>query len=708
MSENSKERQIIVEGMTCTNCALSVTKKLEKLGLNSVNTDFISGEVRFSGDLEFEEIKSELKKIGYDALTEKTEEESGKISGIEKKFIFSLIFTLPLLAHMFLGHDSILNSALVQFFLCLPVYLLGAIHFGKSGWGSLRSGIANMDVLIFIGSTAAFVYSIWGSLSYWGTHEVHNYLFFETAATIITLVFLGNVLEHRSVSRTTTAIRELSSLQKVNAKKIINTEKGESIVEIQSEYIQKDDILQVNSGDRIPVDGIVISGNGYADESMITGESRSILKSMGQNVIGGTILLEGTIRISATKIGKDSTLSKIITLVKQAQTQKPQLQKLSDKVSAIFVPAVVAISMLTFVLSYFVFDISIQQALMQSIAVLVISCPCAMGLATPTAVVSGVGRAAKNGIMIKGGDTLERFSKIKQIVFDKTGTLTTGEFEIKSIRIVSDDSKEFIESVLFSIEKNSSHPLAKSIVKSLQQRSGSIELFQINEIKGKGIQAIDSDNTRWAVGSSRMYSAVSEAGLHEIVIWKNEKPIAYVGLKDEIKPGAKAMISQLKNHGIEPILLSGDKNENCKTVAEELGILQWYGEQLPEEKLEKMKALNKEKFTAMVGDGINDAPALSASYLGISPSLATDVAINAAQVVLLTPNIQAISDAYLISKHTMLTIKQNLFWAFFYNVIAIPIAAIGWLNPMIGSLSMAFSDVIVVGNSIRLQKKKLR
>lgn len=697
-----------VEGMTCTNCANTVTKRLEKLGLKDVNTNFLTGEVTFDAndEVDFEVISTAIDKLGYKVGAKKAEN-SSRIDPATFRFYFSLFFSVPLFLHMFLPHDSILNNKWLQLALCLPVYSLGFYHFGRSGWESLKAGAANMDVLVFIGSTAAFAYSLWGAFTVSDPHQIHQYLFFETTATIITLVFLGNLIEHRSVNQTTTAIRDLSQLQKVTAKKITSHDHHEHILNIPSEEIQKDDLLLVTSGDKIPTDAIIISGEGTIDEAMITGESKPVHKSMNDEVIGGTILLSGNLRIKAIRIGKETVLAQIIKMVKEAQASKPSIQKLGDKVSAIFVPVVIGIAALTFLLAFFAFQIEFKQAMLQSIAVLVISCPCAMGLATPTAIVAGIGRAAKNGILIKGGDTLERFSVTRKIVFDKTGTLTNGKFKLGTITIHSNDSLASITDIIYSIEQHSTHPIGVSLVQELKEKASNISFRKVEDLKGKGMKATDEEGNEWILGSSSFLTENTTGKPGEIYLLKNKTLVATISITDQVNPSAGKMISSLKKHHISAVMLSGDKNENCKAVADQLSITEWHGEQLPDQKLQFIKKQNQSNNIAMVGDGINDAPALASANIGISLGNATQVAISSAQIVILGDDLEKIDEAYLISKHTLITIRQNLFWAFFYNVIAIPIAALGFLNPMIAALSMAFSDVIVVGNSIRLKAKKL-
>jgi Cu+-exporting ATPase len=712
MAANTKHITLQVEGMDCANCALGITKNLQKKGLEDVHVNFATGEATFvlEDKARLQSIIDGIQGLGYTVIDAKTKlENEGKLSTVEKRFYFTLPFTIILFfSHMLFGHEFILNNAYVQMGLCIPVFVIGMMQFGKSAWGSVKSGVPNMDVLIFIGSSSAFIYSIAGMLMNHDAHTIHNFLFFETTATIITLVLLGNVLEHRSVKQTTTAIKDLSAIQ-VSTANLVSLQLGKEVItEINYKDIHVGAILQVNTGDKIPVDGEIISGDATIDESMLTGESIPVEKSAGHKVIGGTILTNGNIRMRAESVGDETMLSKIIELVKKAQQTKPNIQKLGDKISAIFVPVVLGIALLTFLLSYFVFDIASKTALMNSIAVLVISCPCAMGLATPTAVMVGIGRAAKKGILIKGGSTLEEFAKIKNIVFDKTGTLTTGEFKIGAINVLGNTSEDEVKSILFYLEQHSSHPIAKSLVAELKDKITDRKFIDIKEEKGLGISAKDEQNNSYQVGSYKIAAGQTLSDMHNVYVLKNEVLIATVDLIDTLKENVQSAINDLQQQGIEPVLLSGDSRKKCEELAKKLNIKVVYSEQLPSQKLEIIEQLTKVHTTAMVGDGVNDAPALAKASVGISISNATQVAIQSAQIVLLKSNdLSQLNEAYLISKHTLITIKQNLFWAFFYNIVAIPIAAMGFLNPMVGALAMAFSDVIVIGNSIRLKNKKL-
>ena len=699
MESKNIKQNLKISGMTCANCAVGIKKHLTSKGVEKINVNFSTNEATFKSEkFTKDEVKKLIQELGY--KVNDTEKED-KYSTQELLFIFCLIFTLPLFMHMFLSENHFLQNPLVQFSLCLPVYLVGTWFFGKSALGSIKSKSLNMDVLITIGSSAAFFYSIYGWYLHQGTDLAHKFLFFETSATIITLVLLGNVLEHRSVKQTTTSIKDLSDIQNTKAK----VERDNKIIEVNFEDIEVGDILIVNSGDKIAVDGVIISGDCTIDESMITGESIPVVKEENDNVIGGTILLSGNIRVKSTNVGSDTLLSQIIELVKDAQNNKPKIQKLGDKVSSIFVPIVLGISLCTFLFSHYLFSITLVDSFLRSIAVLVISCPCAMGLATPTAVMVGIGRAAKNGILIKGGDTLEKLASVSHILFDKTGTITTGNFKIKEFVVLEGEQSE-IKNIVYNLEKHSSHPIANSLLSELKEFSSELTLSDVKEEKGIGVSANINRNS-YSIGSDRILKEIPSS-IHDLYITKNNKLIATINIKDEIKKDTKNIIAQINNSEITTSLISGDKKEKCESVSDIIHFKNIYSEQLPEEKLEKIIQLSETENVAMIGDGINDAPSLSKATIGISLGGATGVAIQSADVILLNKNnLEQLPKALSIGKHTFLTIKQNLFWAFAYNVVAIPIAAMGYLNPMWGALFMAFSDVIVIGNSIRLKYKKL-
>jgi len=689
--------ELNVMGMHCNNCAISVHNLLEKKGLHNILVDFAGEEVKFSidNDAEVPGIIKDIEQLGYKVIDDPALHQPKFYEKVENKFIFCAIFTAPLLLHMILPWHF-LQIPLVQLILCIPVFVVGCLHFGKSAIGSVKNGVPNMDVLIFVGSTAAFVYSLIGTIENLG----EQYQFYETCATIITLVLLGNVFEKRSVTQTTSAVKDLVKIQQVMANRVINGE----IEIVNAREVKSGDTLIVNEGDKIPVDCDVLSGNASVDESMLTGESLPVEKGKYDKVIGGTIVRHGNIHMIATKVGSNTVLSQIIELMKKAQAAKPPVQKLGDKVASVFVPAVILISLITFVATYFIAHTSVQHALMSAIAVLVISCPCAMGLATPTAVMVGLGRAAKNGVLIKGGDTIEAVANTKFVVFDKTGTLTTGKFSIQDIKVEDGIAIENVRGIITAIEERSNHPIAKSLVSELKPLpKQKVILRKAVEEKGLGMRAEDVDGNHYFLGTAK---ATNDNGFN-LALYKNQQLLAQIAVDDEIKPGAAELIAQLKKLNIAPVLLSGDKQSRCLKVAKAIGITDVHAEKLPDEKLAVIDIYKQKGKTIMIGDGINDAPALTQADVGVSMNDASQVAIQSARVVLLNTDLQSVIKFLQISKHTMLTIKQNLFWAFAYNIIAIPIAAFGFLNPMVGAFAMAFSDVVVIGNSLRLKAKRL-
>jgi Cu+-exporting ATPase len=689
--------ELNVTGMHCNNCALSVHKLLEKKGLSNILVDFAGEEVKFSNDTnaQLPEIIKSIEQLGFKVVDNPSLHEPKFYEKVENKFLFCALFTTPLLLHMVLPWH-VLHMPEVQLLLCLPVFIVGCLHFGKSAFHSVKSGMPNMDVLIFIGSTAAFAYSLAGTIQNLGP----QYQFYETCATIITLVLLGNVFEKRSVNQTTSAVKDLIKFQHVNANRLVDG----TIEVINAGDVRSGDILIVNQGDKVPVDGDILEGTGAVDESMLTGESLPVNKAKYNKVIGGTILQNGNFRMIATKVGSNTVLSQIIELMKKAQAAKPPVQKLGDKVASIFVPAVLLISLITFIGTYFLSDAGMQKSLMNAIAVLVISCPCAMGLATPTAVMVGLGRAAKNGVLIKGGDTIEAVANTKYVVFDKTGTLTTGKFSIYNIKVEDDIAIELIRGIIVAIEERSNHPIAKSLVVELKDLpKHKVILRTATEEQGLGMRAEDVEGNNYFLGTGK----TANADDFYLSLYKNQALLAQIAIDDTIKPEAVSLVAQLKQMGITPVLLSGDRINRCLKLARTVGIDEVHGEKLPDEKLSVIDIYKQKGKTIMIGDGINDAPALTQADVGVSMNDACQIAIQSAKVILLNTDLGSVVKFLQISKHTLLTIRQNLFWAFAYNVIAIPVAALGFLNPMVGAFTMAFSDVVVIGNSIRLKRKRL-
>jgi Cu+-exporting ATPase len=732
-----------VDGMDCNNCALTIRKYLEKQGGKDVRVNFATGDVIF--DLPEVDKKEKLSKgiddLGYKIVGagghshangqshEHEEEVKGAIfSSHLQRFWFCFPFTLVLMLHMIPGVDiHWLMNPWLQLILCLPVYIVGMSFFGKSAWKSLRNGIANMNVLIAVGATAAFVYSLVGHIMGLG----EGYLFYETAATIITLVFLGNYLEDASIDSTQRELKKLVKSQKVMANMIaFDDQHREEFFPVENTDLRVGDLILIKTGEQVPMDCKILWGEAEVNEAIITGESAPVHKGKKEILIGGSILESGTIKAQVTAVGDDTVLASIINLVKQAQGEKPPVQQMADRISGIFVPAVIAIALLTIIINWIVLK-EFQPALMRSIAVLVIACPCAMGLATPAAIAVGLGRGAKNGILFRNATSLELFKDIKQVVFDKTGTLTTGKFVISGFSVGSQqlavDSRQSLESrsssdssnnhlnedefksLVYSLEKYSNHPIAKSI-SAQWKTTDEIRWQTTEEIKGVGMKATDKEGNVYQAGSFSIAEKYTSDDNHNVYITKNDQLLGWIDIKDELRPESKTVIKYLQQKGIKTILLSGDRRKKTEQLAAEVGIDEVIAEQTPAQKLEKISALTAQSPTVMVGDGINDAPALAKATVGVSMSDASHVAMQSAQVVLVRNGLQNLPMALGLGRHTYLTIKQNLFWAFSYNIIAIPIAAFGFLGtygPTYGALIMALSDVVLAINSVRLFVKKV-
>ncbi len=710
-----------VEGMDCTTCAINISKYLEKQGMKNVRVNFATGDVVFDAleKIPEEKISKGIHDLGYKVVNDDAamaghhhhEHSSSKfLSTHLQRFLFCLPFTAILMLHMIPGvHIHWLMDPWIQLSLTVPVYIVGMIFFGKSAWKSLRNGMPNMNVLIAVGATAAFVYSLYGTL----TGQAEQYLFYETSATIITLVFLGNYLEDASIASTQKALTKLAKSQKVMANMIaFDDEHKEQIHQVENTLLHVGDLILIKSGEQVPIDCKILWGEVEVNEAIVTGESSPVNKKSKDKLIGGSLISDGTVKAQVTAVGNDTVLSGILNMVRQAQGEKPPVQILADKISAIFVPLVLGIALATLVVNWIILE-SFTPSLMRSIAVLVIACPCAMGLATPAAIAVGLGRAAKTGILFRNATSLELFKDIKQVVFDKTGTLTTGKFAIGNWsagsggQLASDSLlEEEFKRIVYSLEKYSNHPLAKAISNEWKTKEV-ITWKKIEEIKGLGMKAEDKEgNTYWA-GSFKVAEKFSVDRSHNIYITRNDQLLGWIDVTDELRPESKDVVNYLHSKGIKTILLSGDRLEKTTALGKLLGIDEVIAEQTPEQKLEKIAALTAVAPTAMVGDGINDAPALAKATIGISMSDASQIAMQSAQVVLMNHGLKKLPTALGLGRHTYITIKQNLFWAFAYNFVAIPIAAFGFLTPTFGALAMGLSDVVLAINSVRLFVKKV-
>lgn len=696
-----------VDGMTCSNCALTVTKYLENTGNKNIKVNPISGDVIFekSDTGDNAGIIHGIEGLGYSVKTTNGATAPRKkrlFKNHLQRFVFCAVFTAPLMLHMLEGrfNTALLMNPWVQLALCIPVYVVGMDFFGRSAWKSIRNRLPNMNVLIAIGATAAFIYSLAGTLLNLG----HEYLFYETAAAIITLVFLGNYLEDVSIRSTQSALNKLVSRQKIMANMIaFNDEHEEVIFPVENDHLRTGDLILVKSGEQVPADCKILTGNASVDEAIITGESLPVSKNPKDKLIGGSIIVDGIIKAQVTAEAKNSVLANIVNLVQRLQGEKPPVQQLADKISSVFVPVVLVIAALTFVINMIVLG-EFTPALMRAIAVLVIACPCAMGLATPAAIAVGLGRAARNGILFRNAKSLELFRDIKNVVFDKTGTLTTGSFNIA--RYHSEVADDEFKRIVYSLEKYSNHPLATALSKAWKT-TNEIRWISTEEVKGTGMRCKTKDGTLYEAGSFRIAENITNDHTHQVYVLKNGVLIGWINMVDDIRSEAASVVAYLKSRNIKTYLLSGDKLESCNVVAAQLGIDEVIAERSPEQKLETINALTSQAPTVMVGDGINDAPALARSTIGISLSEASQIAMQTADVVLMNSGLKKLTLSLGIGKHTYFTIRQNLFWAFIYNIIAIPIAAFGMLTPTFGALVMGLSDVVLAANSVRLYVKKV-
>ena len=698
-----------VDGMSCTNCALSIHKYLQASGIEAPKVSFMEGEVQFEMPQEMnkETLIKGIQKLGYKVRGQEEKQTKKWLDNNKDRALFSFLFTAPLVLHMLPGvHIHFLMNPYVQLGLTLPVFIVGILYFGKSAWYSIVSGIPNMNVLVSIGALASFGYSLYGTLI--GQGAVFAY--YETTATIITLVFFGNYLEDASVQSTQRALKDLVKAQKVMANMIVFDENHKEIIfNVESTSLKVGDIILVNAGETIPMDSKILWGEASVNESIVTGESVPVFRKMHDILLGGSTIENGTIKAYVTAVGDDTVLANILKMVKAAQGEKPPVQILADKISAVFVPLVLGIALLTLIGNLVITDIGFGASMLRAIAVLVISCPCAMGLATPAAIAVGLGRGARSGVLFKNAKSLETFKDIKQVVFDKTGTLTSGHFTITHFNVEAGLAEDEFKKIAYSLEKYSNHPIAKCISSQWKNKED-IKWKTIEEVKGMGIQATDKEGNTYFAGSFATLKEIKAQDGHNIYIQKNNILIGWIDVADEIRPEAKEVIATLHKQGIHTVLLSGDRKIKCEQVGKALGIQEIISEQSPSDKLNKLEALTKISPTAMVGDGINDAPALAKATIGISLSNASHIAIQSAQVILMNQGLKNLPMALGLGRRTYETIKENLAWAFSYNIIAIPVAALGLLGtwgPTYGALIMGLSDVVLAINSLRLFKKKL-
>jgi Cu+-exporting ATPase len=743
-----------IEGMDCPACVLKIEKAVKKLeGIKNINVNLGSETalVTFSDkNFDVNNVKTVIKKLGYKAVEQELDSDDEQIE-IKKKalynrlrnkiivsiFLSAIIVVLGMKEHLiFMGFISQNASNYISLLLSTIVVFWCGNKFLRGFWAALKNRTADMDTLVTVGTMAAYLYSI-VVMIFPAINGVHHNgmphsvgtVYFESAAMIITFLLIGNFLEANLKNRTQYAIKSLTNLQSKEATII----KDNVEIEVPIKKVDIGDIVIVKPGERIPVDGEVVEGNSSVDESMVTGEPIPSDKNIGSKVVGGTINNNGYLKIKTEKIGKDSFLSKIINLVKDAQKSKPKIQRLGDKVSAVFVPIVIIIAIVTFIVWNLWLDHDFAYSLLKAVAVLIIACPCALGLATPIAVVLGVGKAAENKILFNNAEAIENVNKVDTIVFDKTGTLTYAKFEVTDI-IPADNgikrSKFEILEIAAAVENFSEHPIARAIVdyykkeypeRSLNNMALPVE-FKI--VSGIGVEAKINGNNYKMGGVNLINTGVfreelfplpkNEEQFNNIYLFENNKLMGEIRINDKIKDNAKSVLSRLrKDYHLS--MISGDGKYATQKIAEEVGIDDYHFQILPDKKEEIISLMQKQnKNVAMVGDGINDAPSLSKANIGIAIGTGQDIAIQSADVILVKGELENLLALFKISNKTMKIIKQNLFWAFFYNAAAIPLAAgilVPWgisISPVMASMFMALSDVVtVIGNSMRLKFMKI-
>ncbi|KRF67195.1 ATPase P [Bacillus sp. Soil768D1] len=731
-----EKKEFTITGMTCAACATRIEKGLNKMdGVSKANVNLALENATVEYDPSEAspiDIIQRVEKLGYGAIIKDDNKESvdfrqKEIQKQKRKFIFAVILSFPLLWAMvshfsftsFIYMPDFLMNPWVQMAFATPVQFIIGKQFYVGAYKALKNKSANMDVLVAMGTSAAYFYSVYQSIIAIGVHHHTAQLYFETSAILITLILLGKLFEAKAKGRSSEAIKKLMGLQAKTALVLRNGEEREIPLE---EVIVGDTVL-VKPGEKIPVDGEVVEGNSAVDESMLTGESIPVDKSMGDTVIGSTLNKNGFLKMKATKIGRDTALSQIIKVVEDAQGSKAPIQRLADQISGVFVPIVIGIALLTFLVwMIWVNPGEFTPAFEAMIAVLVIACPCALGLATPTSIMAGSGRAAEFGILFKGGEHLETTHHIDTVILDKTGTVTNGTPVLTDVLIENGMGEQHFLSLIGAAEKQSEHPLAQSIVQGIQERKISLALVQEFEaIPGYGVKAV-VDQKVLLVGTRKLMKQnnvdITKAlpamedlegqGKTAMLASIDGEYAGLIAVADTIKDTSQTAIKRLKEMDIQVIMITGDNQRTAHAIGNQVGIDQVIAEVLPEGKAEEVKKLQAAgKKVAMVGDGINDAPALALADIGMAIGTGTDVAMEAADITLIRGDLNSIADAILMSRKTMRNIKQNLFWAFAYNVIGIPIAAIGLLAPWLAGAAMAFSSVSVVINALRLQRVKL-
>ncbi|MGD8216390.1 heavy metal translocating P-type ATPase [Aestuariimicrobium sp. Y1814] len=723
--------ELDISGMTCASCAARVEKKLNKVdGVQaSVNYATERAHVLAPGTISVDDLIAVVEKTGYGASVPEPEAEPiDRAAQLRTRLIVAVVLTVPVMLVSMIPALQFTGWQYVMLVLSLPVWLWCGWGFHKSTLVNLRHGATTMDTLITMGTTAAMGWSIYalafthaGHLGF--THEFSLRLdrsmsganvYFEAATAIITFILLGRYIEARSRREAGAALQALLNMGAKEATVVRDTPDGPREERIPIAELGVGDVFIVKPGEKVATDGVVVSGNSAIDAAMITGESVPVEVGPEDNVVGATINTSGRLAVRATAIGNDTQLSHIARLVEQAQTGKANVQRLADKISGIFVPIVLVIALVTLV-AWLVAGSSASFAVTAAVAVLIIACPCALGLATPTALLAGTGRGAELGIVIRGPEVLEQAHSIDTVVLDKTGTLTTGQMAVGEISHAPGATTARVLGIAAALESNSEHPIARAIAEA---GTPSGEVTDFENLPGFGIRGV-IEQTTYFVGNRALMteqgldlpadlavasSRAATAGATQVLVADQHQVLGLIAVQDTIKPTSAKAVAELRELGLEPVMLTGDNEHAARSMAAEVGIDRVHAEVLPSHKLDVVRELQAQgRRVAMVGDGVNDAAALTQADLGMAMGSGTDAAIAASDITLMQPDLLLAADAVRLSRATLRTIKTNLFWAFFYNVVAIPVAALGFLNPMLAAAAMAFSSVFVVGNSLRLR-----
>ncbi len=722
-----------ISGMTCAACSARIEKKLNSLeGVKQANVNLTTEKARIAFDPNLIEIGDMIKAIeslGYEAekienisRDQEQEQKEAEIRNMRNALLASALLSLPLVAAMVLSllqiHSpllAILHNQYFQLAVATPVQFVIGARFYKQSYYAIKSGSANMDVLIAMGTSAAYFFSLYNVFFENVPAGMMKDLYFEAATIIITLILLGKYLEAVAKGKTSEAIKKLAQLQAKTARVVRHGEE----IDIPIEEVAINDIVVVRPGEKVPVDGKIVEGSSSLDESMLTGESLPTDKKVGDLVFGATINKFGVFKFSATRVGKDTALAQIIKMVEDAQGSKAPIQKIADQVAGVFVPSVLLIAAVTFIVWYFFAGAGVNKSLISAVAVLVIACPCALGLATPTAIMVGTGKGAENGILIKGGEYLEMAYKVNAVVLDKTGTITKGQPEVTDIVRLGSLDENAVLRMAAQAEKSSEHPLGTAIYAKGKQDFGQLDdPDSFEAIPGQGVKAMINAQVV-LVGTRKLMlangiatesferdiSGLEDQGKTAMLMAVNGKMESILAVADTLKESSQEAITDLQTMGIEVYMITGDNQRTASAIAGQVGIDSVLAEVLPENKAREVEKLQASgKIVAMVGDGINDAPALATADIGMAMGTGTDVAMEAADITLMRGDLRTIPASIRLSRQTIRKIKQNLFWAFIYNIIGIPFAALGMLNPIIAGAAMAFSSVSVVTNSLSLKR----